>query len=196
MNVLKKIMAISGILLIIFTMSSCSIKKHNVTINESTVGYSEINDESTEYSDKTSDDFETTEVSVTDKVEESTLSENVETVKVLKMISDYPMGTAGSVQKGVDTAVYLLNLTACKSAEEVGSDFETFYSSLGSKAKSNYSQNFYEIDYIARSLLSGSNEYTVYLSDSSVQFRPDDYDLETYNSIYSVICPEDCNTNI
>lgn len=173
--------------LLVFILASCTFPSfqggENGEKTTTSAGYnSTVTGESTEASsEKTEETEEPTSAENKPEIEKESTKE------VLRKIESYPMGTAGSVQKGTDAAISLLNLSTYADTEGVKSDYADFFENLSDNEKEDYIQNLSEINYIAKSILSGNTDYASYVEESSVVSDPELYTLEKYEEIYSII---------
>lgn len=124
----------------------------------------------------------TSEKSVT-KVE----TDSMETL--LNKIKDYPIGTAGSSYKCVDIAIRLINYTEYTDEKppEMIATVKNFFSEMTNADKEQFEENFEEIDYTARLLISRDTDAVKDKIEASSEQYADHYSLTKYNAVYAII---------
>ena len=115
-------------------------------------------------------------------------NETISTETVLKLIKNFPIGTAGSTAKCVDIALNLLNFSQQDvKAEELQEECHSFYGELSTREKMMFEENLGEIDAAARGLIDGKSSLEKYAEDSGVKYDKGNYNLEKYEAVYNVI---------
>lgn len=167
-----KIIAVISALIILFsTLCACQIT---------------FGDEQTTTTTTTS----TTEEASASTTSTTTTEKKIETDSldtILNLIKDYPIATAGSTTKAVQIALSLLNFSEHSKFDinDVKRDYKNFTDGLSDSQKLTYEENFVEIDYMARKIISDPTFPSKYIADYTPSTEK--YTMDNYETLCEVI---------
>lgn len=172
---------ILSLTLAILSFSACSLKKNDDNKTTTTTTATETTAESiTKESETTTTQSTTTQLAIKDEI--------ISTENVLKLIKNFPLGTAGSTAKCIDIALNLLNFSQQDiKAEELQEECQSFYGKLSAREKMMFEENLGEIDAAARGLIDEKSSLEKYAEDSGVKYDKGNYNLKKYEAVYNII---------
>ena len=186
MNSSKKIIAvISALIIALSSLSACSLpfgKDKPTTEPDTQISAKEPTIENTKSTEEN-----TTEEESTEATSEEEEDKTVQFADILKLIRSFPAATPGSTEKSVDIALKLINLTErTDETSELMKAFNIFKEDLSEDDAEEFENNIYEIDAIARKLISGKTEtLKAYIEDSEEKFDEGKYTLEKYERVFN-----------